>query len=82
VNQVSLGGYSMRSINEKISDISMYLQTLTTKKYSSQVQEAVEKQDKSTLAKICKQAKIPTLYITSVVSLIMSVSPQKWPDEA
>jgi hypothetical protein len=72
----------MKNMNEKISSISKYLQTLTTKKYSSQVQEAVDKQDKNALAKVCKDASIPSLYIPSVVSVIMSVSPQKWPDEA
>jgi hypothetical protein len=72
----------MKNMNEKISNISKYLQTLTTKKYSSQVQEAVDKQDKNALAKVCKDASIPSLYIPSVVSVVMSVSPQKWPDEA
>jgi hypothetical protein len=79
---VSNGGLSMISFNEKISDVSKYLQTLTTKKYSSQVQEAVDKQDKNALAKVCKHAKIPAIYIPSIVSVILSVVPQKWPEEA
>jgi hypothetical protein len=72
----------MVSVNGKISKISMYLQTLTTKEYSSQVEEAVDKQDKKALTKVCKDAKIPTLYIPSITAVIMSVGPQKWPDEA
>jgi hypothetical protein len=72
----------MTNVNEKISNTSKYLQILTTKKYSSQVQEAVDKQDKNALAKVCKNARIPTIYISSIVSVIMSFQPQKWPDEA
>jgi geranylgeranyl pyrophosphate synthase len=45
-------------------------------------EEAVDKQDKNALAKVCKNAKIPTIYISSIVSVIMSFQPQKWPDEA
>jgi hypothetical protein len=69
-------------VNEKILNVSKYLQTLTGKKYSLQVQEAVDKQDTNALAKVCKNAKIPKLYISSIVSVIMSVQPQKWPEEA
>lgn len=72
----------MKSVNQKIANISKHLQTLTTAEYSPQVQAAVEKQDKNALAKVCKQAKIPTLYVPSIVSVIMSVSPNKWPDDA
>jgi hypothetical protein len=72
----------MNGVNEKIFNVSKYLQTLTAKKYSSQVQEAIDKHDKNALVKVCKNAKIPTLYISSIVSVIMSVQPQKWPEEA
>ena len=72
----------MVSVNKKISKISMYLQTLTAEKYSSQVEEAVDKQDKKALTKVCKEAKIPQLYIPSITAVIMSVGPQKWPEEA
>jgi hypothetical protein len=72
----------MKGINQKISDISKYLQTLTSEEYSTQVEKAVDEQDRNALLKICKQAKIPNLYIPSILSTIMSVSPQKWPDGA
>jgi hypothetical protein len=72
----------MSSVNDRISNISKYLQTLTGKDFSSQIQEAVEKQDRSALAKVCKNAKIPRFYVPSIVSIIMSVQPQKWPAEA
>ena len=71
----------MVGVNKKISKISMYLQTLTAEEYSSQVEEAVEKQDKKALTKVCKEAKIPLLYIPSITAVIMSVGPQKWPEE-
>jgi hypothetical protein len=72
----------MTDINDKILNISKYLQALTEKKYVSQVQEAVDKQDKNALAKICKEAEIPVFYRSSIVSIIMSVQPQKWPAPA
>jgi hypothetical protein len=71
----------MSNVNEKILNISKYLQTLSANKYSSQVQEAVEKQDKNALAIVCKNAEIPKYYVPSIVSIIMSVQPQKWPAE-
>jgi hypothetical protein len=72
----------MVNVNQKIANISKHLQTLTTAEYSPQVQEAVDKQDKNALATVCKKAKIPSLYVPSIVSVIMSVSPNKWPDDA
>ena len=70
----------MNNINTKLSDISMHLQTLTSPKYSKQVEQAVEKKDKNSLVKICNKAKIPAVYIGTVVSVVMAVSPMKWPD--
>ena len=70
----------MNNINTKLSDISMHLQTLTSPKYSKQVEQAVEKNDKNSLVKICSKAKIPAVYIGTVVSVVMAVSPMKWPD--
>lgn len=70
----------MVEIKQKISEISKHLQTLASEEYSPQIEKAVNKQDKNALIKICKQAQIPKLYIPSIVSVVMSVSPQKWPD--
>jgi hypothetical protein len=72
----------MVEIKQRISDISKHLQTLSSEEYSTQIEKALSKQDKNSVAKICKDAKIPGLYIPSIVSVIMSVSPQKWPDIA
>jgi hypothetical protein len=71
----------MITVNEKLLNISGYLQTLASNQYASQVQETAEKQDKKGLAKVCKKAKIPAFYIPSIVSIIMSIQPQKWPAE-
>jgi hypothetical protein len=70
----------MNNMNAKLSDISMHLQTLTNPKYSKQVEQAVENNDKNTLVKICNKAKIPAVYIGTVVSVVMAVSPMKWPE--
>ncbi len=70
----------MNQLNLRLSDISMHLQTLASPKFSGQIERAIEKKDKNLLVKICNKAKIPGVYIGAVVSVIMSVSPQKWPE--
>ncbi len=71
----------MINLNKKLSNISVYLQTLTKPEFSVKVEKAVQENDKKSLVSVCKQAKIPGIYITSIVSVIMSVSPMKWPEE-
>ena len=72
----------MKSLNEKIVNLSQYLQILSTPKFSSEVQAAVGKNDKNALAQVCKKAKIPSSYVHSVISAVLSVSPDyKWPWE-
>ena len=70
----------MKNLNERISDVSAYLQSLNAPEFYSQVQDAVERKDKKSLIKACKKAKIPVVYLNSVVSVLLSVGPdQKWP---
>jgi hypothetical protein len=70
----------MKTLNERIADVAFHLQSLTASKFSSQVQDAVERKDKNSLIAVCKKAKIPTAYIGTVVSVLLSVGPeQKWP---
>jgi hypothetical protein len=71
----------MMSINQKISILSANLNKLNSDEFSVQVQNAINKNDKNALVRVCKKAKIPGNYISSIVSVIMSVSPQKYPDE-
>jgi hypothetical protein len=70
----------MKTLNERLADISFHLQSLNTPKFSSEIQEAVDRKDKNSLIKVCKKAGIPAIYVGTVVSVILSVSPeQKWP---
>jgi uncharacterized protein YgiM (DUF1202 family) len=70
----------MKTLNERLADISLYLQSLNTPKFSSEIQNAVEKKDKASLINVCKKAGIPATYRGTIVSVIFSVSPeQKWP---
>jgi hypothetical protein len=71
----------MKKLNEKIVDISRHLQSLTSPQFSSEIENAVEKKDKNSLIKVCRKAKIPQQYIGTIVSVILSVEPQKWPME-
>ncbi len=73
----------MSNLNKNIAEFSGCLQSLTAPEYASQVEEAVEKKDKASLIKICRNAKIPRKYLASSVNALftMSVSPlQKYPD--
>jgi hypothetical protein len=70
----------MKSLSERIADISVYLHSLTAPEFSTNVQDAVQKKDRNSLIQICKNAKIPTSYTGTIVSFLLSVSPeQKWP---
>ena len=71
----------MKTLKERIADVSFHLQSLTAPEVFSQVQNAVERKDKNSLIKVCKKAKIPAVYLGTVVSVLLSVGPeQKWPD--
>jgi hypothetical protein len=70
----------MKTLNERIADVSFHLQSLTAPKFFSQVQDAVERKDRNSLIQVCKKAKIPAVYLGTVVSVLLSVGPdQKWP---
>jgi hypothetical protein len=72
----------MKNLNERIADVSGYLQSLTAPEFYSQVEEAVEKNDKKSVIGICRKAKIPSNYLSTVVSVLFSMSSpqQKWPE--
>jgi hypothetical protein len=70
----------MKALNERIADVSFHLQTLAAPEFCSQVQDAVEKKDRNLLIKVCKKAKVPAIYLGTVVSVLLSIGPdQKWP---
>ena len=70
----------MKSLNERIADVSFHLQSLMAPNIFPKVQLAVEKKDKSLLMKVCRTAKIPEIYLATVASVLLSISPQqKWP---
>ena len=71
----------MKTLNERIADVSFHLQTLAAPEFYSKVQGAVEKNDRNLLIKVCRKAKVPAIYLGTVVSVLLSVGPnQKWPD--
>jgi hypothetical protein len=70
----------MKTLTETIVDVSFYLQSLMAPNVLRDVQDAVERKDRNLLVKVCRKAKIPEIYLTSVVSVLLSVGPrQKWP---
>ena len=71
----------MKTIKERIADLSFYLQSLNTPDMLPKVQDAIEKKDKNLVIKVCNNAKIPDVYIGPIASVLLSVGPnQKWPD--
>jgi LysM repeat protein len=73
-----MGNY-MKNINERMSELSKHLQTLSTPEFSSEIQVAAESKNKDALIKVCDKAKIPEAYVGTIVSAVLSVSPQKYP---
>jgi hypothetical protein len=72
----------MKTLNERIADVSSHLQSLTAPEFSTQVQDAVNRKDKKSLIQVCKKAKIPAVYLGTIVSMLLSVGPeQKWPGD-
>jgi hypothetical protein len=70
----------MKTLNERIADVSFQLQSLMAPNVFPKVQDAVEKKDKNLLVKVCRKAKIPEIYLGTVVSVLLSIGPeQKWP---
>jgi len=67
----------MITLQESISDVSSYLQSLTTPNIFPKVQDAIEKKDRNLLIKVCRKAKIPEKYLGVVTSVLLSVSPQQ-----
>ena len=70
----------MKTLTERIADVSSYLQSLMTPDVFPKVQDAVERKDKNLLMKVCRKAKIPEIYLGTVTSVLLSVGPeQKYP---
>jgi hypothetical protein len=78
--EIRLSGEIMKTIKDRLSDVASHLESLTAPEFLPKVQDAVEKKDRTQLVKICKKAKVPEMYLNSVVSVLMSVGPNtKWP---
>ena len=70
----------MKTLKERIADVSFYLQSLMAPNVFPKVQDAVERKDKDLLMKACRKAKIPEIYLGTVVSVLLTIgSRQKWP---
>ena len=71
----------MKSLKEKMSEVSTYLQSLMAPNIFPEVRQAVEKKDKNLIIKVCRKANVPERYLGTMSSVLLSVSPQqKWPE--
>ena len=70
----------MKTLKERIADVSLYLQSLMAPSVFPKVQDAVERKDKNLLMKMCRKAKIPEIYLGTIVSVLLTIDPKmKWP---
>lgn len=70
----------MKDLKGKIADVSQCLQHLMDPRVFPEVQNAVEKKDRKLLIEVFRKIKIPEIYTSIIVSILLSVGPrQKWP---
>ena len=70
----------MKTLKERIANVSFYLQSLMAPNVFPKVQDAVERKDRNLLMKVCRKAKIPEIYLVVVVSVLLASDPKiKWP---
>jgi len=70
----------MKTLKERIADVSLYLQSLMAPSVFPEVQDAVERKDKNLLIKACRKVKIPEIYLGVIVPVLLTIGPeQKWP---
>ena len=70
----------MRTLKVRIADVALCLQSLNAPDIFPKVQDAVERNDKNLLIKVCRKAKVPEIYLSVVVPVLLAISPnQKWP---
>jgi len=70
----------MKTLKERIADVSLYLQSLMAPDFFPKVQDAVERKDRKLLMKVCRKAKIPEIYLGVVVPVLLTIGPvAKWP---
>lgn len=70
----------MKTLTERIADVSFHLQSLIAPKVFPKVQDAVERKDKDLLIRICRNAKVPEIYLGTIIAVLLSVTPdQKYP---
>jgi hypothetical protein len=70
----------MNLARKDIAELSGHLQTLSRPEFARKVEEAVEAKDKSSLVEVCKSAKIPAKYFSTIVTALFSMSGD--PDQA
>ena len=70
----------MKEAKEQIAEVSQYLQRLANSSIFPEIQAAIENKDQKSILNICKKAKIPEKYVSTITMVLLSVSPQqKWP---
>jgi len=70
----------MKTLKERIANVSLYLQSLMAPDLFPKVQDAVERKDRKLLMEVCGKAKIPEIYSAVVVSVLLTIGPVgKWP---
>ena len=71
----------MKTLKERIGELSQYLQYLMKPSVFPEVQDAVKHKDQSKLIEVFRKAKIPEIYIGVLAPLLLQANPEqiKWP---
>jgi hypothetical protein len=71
----------MKKLSQRLEEIAFHLQSLGSSKFFPKIQKAIERKDKASLIIACKEARIPSVYLSTIVAVLLSASPMiKWPE--
>lgn len=73
-------GDIMKSFKQRLGDIAFYLQSLSKSDEFPKIQKAVENKDQVSLIKSCEKANVPSIYRSTIVSVLLATPQQKWPE--
>jgi hypothetical protein len=69
----------MKKTVERLSEISEALKNISENENNDALEAAVAGNDKEALLEVCRKSKVPKAYRSSIVNLLLSVDPKKFP---
>jgi hypothetical protein len=69
----------MKKTVERLAEISEALKNILENENSDAIEAAVAQNDEEALLEVCRKSKVPKAYRSSIVNLLLSVDPKKFP---